>query len=678
MKWSDFTRFHLRLADPITVDWGTDAGLGAAAAAFPVPLSDQAKSPTKITARLSVFRHLCLGVLTIACMQSLGLLQTATAQSFPPGTGRYWKRNSTPPPPKISTTPIRSVEEIAAIRQKFDQASQTAEKSSALADTSAKDLANASTQSAQLQAHADSMAQELAVKTQALSDALKVATTANKTVEDLSRPLTGVSGRAARPNFTSAMHEQLNSALLEQTKANSAVTDAQSQVDQANAVSKSAQADSYAASQHLAELAATLVKVRAAAIENQAAANEAKNNLDEALAPPAIHASKGGFGFTQPIKVTASGSAPANSIHKSGSKDATDDFKVENDCSAARAGATCQIVVAFHPSGSDTREEVELRYGEKASVIITGQVDPDTDTAPIPRQHFFPLNRPPAVPDGLDGLGQKLEADFGIMLDMTNAFWSQEKSFSYLNQTQFFYNTGSSSSTLKADVASMVFPGGTQLSLATNIPVGTSNSTPKSTAQQALSIRPGSTAASTPSMTSAQAAQATQNLVDGGNLLLRASWPLYWYAPKYMNFEASGLVVAREGLDIPNFNGANTVATDPINHFNISNEWYLQFDALPAKQGGDSQGSIFLDAKYGFDYVSTAFANQAGFVHNWNKGILSQITGGLVFSGKLNIIASRNFGPDQTWIDTSSGAAVTENNFRSWSVGVKYATNQSK
>ena len=628
-------------------------------------------------ASLGFLKYLCIGALTIVCIQMIGFPMAATGQSFAPGTGRYWKRNPTPSA-RFSQSLAHSSEEIANISRTMDQTSRAALEMSAQAERSANDLAAAQAAATQAKARADAMAQELAVKAQSVIIATEQAALAGKRVQDLTEQLAGGKGPAALSKSARAMQEQLNAGLAEETSASEALNAAKFQLEQANDVLFVARADASKASQHEAELEVTAAGARTAATEAQAAADRAKQNLAGAKATPAVITSpKGGFGFSQlSVTVTSCSDGLATSIQKLGNTDSTNDFKVEQTCRKDGSESNWHIMVAFHPSGTDA-EQVTLVYGTM-TVDLSGQVDAAPDTTAVPQQQFFPLNRHPAVPDDPYGLGQKLEADFGIMLDVSNAFWSQEASLSYLNQTQYFFNTGSSSSTLKADVASMVFPGGTQLTLATNISVGTSNSTPKSGAQTAVFARTGATAASPPSMTSDQATQAAQNLVDGGNLLLRASWPLYWYEPKYLNFEVSSLVVGRDGLDIPNFNGANTVATDPINHFNISNEWYLQFDALPAKQGGDSQGSVFLDAKYGFDYVSTEFAHQAGFVHNWNKGFLGQITGGLVFSGKLDIVASRNFGPDQTWTDSTSGATVTKNNFRSWSVGVKYATNQSK
>jgi hypothetical protein len=641
---------------------------------------------------------MCKLTLVLAC---LGAVQTGLfAQSFAPSTGSYWKRNPAPPIPLVG-----SQGNPAEAKKKWDDATRKYNDAAAAAQKKAADYAKTASDSKKAQAEAANAKQLVSGKTEALTFAQDTLKLNQSELENLKQQRQAITPAQKKTKEYGARITGLNFALVDRegsvTAAETAVKEAQAEVDQAtrDATTKSAEAESAIKAENDAEAA---YRDAERDVENKSvdveAAKEQVNNP-----PIEIPSSEGGFGFSDLINVhIPQDGAPKFSarIHKSGDTDSTNDFKVEHDCPPLMTDHKCLLMVGFRPSGKVaetvnlvywTKDEGEGKEYKERTVQITGTVGETGEGDPTPDpKYFLPLNRSPNTPEDIyetlppEGkqkrrLEYRLQRDFGVMRDVSNAFWAQEKTLSYLSQAQYFYNTGSGSGTLSADFASMVFPGGTQVALALNTSVGTDNSTPpQNPATPAIFKGAATTSSAPPKMSSAQAAQAAQNLVDGGNVLLRGSWPLIMFAPKYQNLSIYSFVVGREGIDIPNFSGANTVANNPINHFNISNEWYAQVLAWPADKSEESAGSIFVDAKYGFEKVSSEFAKQAGFKNNWDHGFLWQVTGGLTFAHKINIVASRNFGPDQTWTDSTSGAATTQNNFAQWSVGVKYDTKQSK
>jgi hypothetical protein len=51
---------------------------------------------------------------------------------------------------------------------------------------------------------------------------------------------------------------------------------------------------------------------------------------------------------------------------------------------------------------------------------------------------------------------------------------------------------------------------------------------------------------------------------------------------------------------------------------------------------------------------------------------IAQVSAGILINGVVKIAASRAFGPSQTYIDSTSMAQKTINNFQTWSIAIAY------
>jgi hypothetical protein len=132
--------------------------------------------------------------------------------------------------------------------------------------------------------------------------------------------------------------------------------------------------------------------------------------------------------------------------------------------------------------------------------------------------------------------------------------------------------------------------------------------------------------------------------------------------------------VAKEGVDIQNFkSGTSTNVNNPTSHSSAQMEGYLQYNAINLAPGSSSlyAGAIFVGGSYGYSYMSHDYARDYGFGSNVNNGI-GQVSAGFLINNVANIALSRAFGPSQTYIDSTSMAQTTVNNFKSWSFGITY------
>jgi hypothetical protein len=252
-------------------------------------------------------------------------------------------------------------------------------------------------------------------------------------------------------------------------------------------------------------------------------------------------------------------------------------------------------------------------------------------------------------------------------INEVNSFFTMDSTASYFSQIKSIYNGASGSATLAADLATLNFPVGLQITATTNIQAGPANSVPPAMGMA-------------PSLSATGAAQAAQNMLNGGNLLISALYPVIGYNVNGQN-NAGNLaitlnLVAREGIDIQNFKaGTSTLVNSAPSHTNAGLEAYLVYNAInpPDPSSGSTSafaGSVFLGGSYGYSYTSHAYTLDYGIAHQSNA--LAQISAGLVVNNIVKIAISRGFGPRQTYNDSTTNLPVTVNNFKTWSIGISY------
>lgn len=243
---------------------------------------------------------------------------------------------------------------------------------------------------------------------------------------------------------------------------------------------------------------------------------------------------------------------------------------------------------------------------------------------------------------------------------------------SFFDQIKSIYNQASSSSTISADLTSLNFSSGWQMTAGTNVQAGSSGSTTTVTS------------GAIPTLSANGAAQAAQNMIYGGNFTLRAVFPVVGAGIQTslpggiggtMNF------VLQEGTDIQNFKpGTSTNVNSPPLHTAAGMEGYLLANSINLAPGTDSSsntfaGQIFIGGSYGYSYTSHDYARDYGFgsVH---RGV-GQASAGILIKNVAKISISRGFGPSQVYIDSTSGAKMKVNNFKSFSFGIAYQSTSS-
>jgi hypothetical protein len=245
-----------------------------------------------------------------------------------------------------------------------------------------------------------------------------------------------------------------------------------------------------------------------------------------------------------------------------------------------------------------------------------------------------------------------------------NNFYGTVGTFSYLRQVKSIYNGASSSATISADIASLNFLNGMQLTAGTNIQAG--GSSPASV-----------TSGTIPTLSAMSAGQATQNMLYGGTIVASGSYPLVVGGADQIN-SLGGLgilidLVGREGIDVQNFSaGTSTSVVSPSSHSSAQLEGYLQYNSTNlATSSSTYAGAVFVGGSYGYSYTSHDYARDYGFGNRVNNDI-GQVSAGIVISGVAKIALSRAFGPPQTYIDSTSSVQTRINNFQSWSFGIAY------
>ncbi len=254
--------------------------------------------------------------------------------------------------------------------------------------------------------------------------------------------------------------------------------------------------------------------------------------------------------------------------------------------------------------------------------------------------------------------------------DNINTFFGSAGSLSYFGQIKSIYNGASSSATVSADIASLNFSRGFQVTGGTNIQAGSSGAT---------SVSPGTV----PTLSASAAGQAVQNMLYGGTIYASALLPLSSYGADSVNstdgFGFSVNLVGREGVDIQNFkSGTSTNVVAPPSHGSVKIESYLQYNSINLSPGSSQfAGAIFVGGSYGYNYTSHGYARDYGFGNNVSNGV-GQVSAGILVSGVAKIAVSRAFGPSQTYIDSTTKTQTTVNNFKAWSFGITYQSPPAK
>ena len=244
-----------------------------------------------------------------------------------------------------------------------------------------------------------------------------------------------------------------------------------------------------------------------------------------------------------------------------------------------------------------------------------------------------------------------------------NAFFQTNGPITYFNQVKSIYNGASGAATVSADLVTLNFGIGMQVTATTNVQAGSSG---------ASSVSSGTV----PTLSANGAGQATQNMLYGGTFVASELYPFAAFGGSKVG-SPGGLgisldFVAKEGADIQNFkSGANVNVVSPPFHGSAQMEGYLQYNSINLNSSGAFQGAIFVGGSYGYSYTAHGYARDYGFGNRVNNDI-GQASVGILINGVAKISVSRAFGPSQTYIDSTTMAQTTVNNFKAWSFGIAY------
>jgi hypothetical protein len=320
-------------------------------------------------------------------------------------------------------------------------------------------------------------------------------------------------------------------------------------------------------------------------------------------------------------------------------------------------GATCTTLVPFDTTYSDRGLTAGTTYTYRVRAIAGGQTSgPSSRVTVKTASASFTCLLFPTRPGCMD-FGTDKQANI-------NSFYNTDGTYSFFNQINSIYNGASGSATVSADVTSLNFPNGMQVTVKTNIQAGSSGTTTASSG-------------TVPTLSANGAGQATQNMLYGGTFLISAMYPLLVTgADKMASTGAFGTffdLIAKEGADIQNFKSGTSVSvTSPPTHSSVQIEGYIQYNSTNLAPGSKNfAGALFVGGSYGYSFMSHGYARDYGFGTNVNNGI-GQVSAGILINGVARITVSRAFGPSQTYIDSTSMAQTTVNNFKSWSFGITY------
>lgn len=228
-------------------------------------------------------------------------------------------------------------------------------------------------------------------------------------------------------------------------------------------------------------------------------------------------------------------------------------------------------------------------------------------------------------------------------IDQINGFYLTATSLSYFGQIKSIYNGASNAAMVSADIASLNFMNGMQITAGAN-------------------VQAGSAAAS-----SQRLAQAAQNMLYGGTFLVSAIYPILGAGLTSTstpgNLALSIDAVGRDGIDIQNFKLTSTQVSAMPSHSSAQIEGYVVYNAINA-------GSVFIGGAYGYSYTSHGYARDYGIPNVSNR--LGQISVGIMVNKDVSLTVSRAFGPPQTYFDNGLNRVNMVNNFKAWSIGIRY------
>ena len=205
--------------------------------------------------------------------------------------------------------------------------------------------------------------------------------------------------------------------------------------------------------------------------------------------------------------------------------------------------------------------------------------------------------------------------DFGSGKDANiNTFYGTNGSLSYFNQIKSIYNGASGSATVSADIASLNFSDGMQVTAGTNVQAGSSGATTASSG-------------TLPTLSANGAAQATQNMLYGGTVFASALYPLIATGGDKLgstgSFGTLVDLVGREGVDIQNFKSGTSISVNsPQSHSSVQLEGYLQYNSTNLAPGSTKfAGALFFGGSYGYSYTSHSYARDYGFGSDVSNGV---------------------------------------------------------
>jgi hypothetical protein len=358
-----------------------------------------------------------------------------------------------------------------------------------------------------------------------------------------------------------------------------------------------------------------------------------------------------------------------------------DSDKPGDPCSDSNtvAAGQCMILIGFSPadqSAITATLSVQFLTGPASTVTLKANGAAAT-TCVLPRHKFLPLRQDftpgkiyPLLPASIPpGLAEKIYNDLHdpIRRTLVNCFYNTTTPFTVFNQYRSIYNAASGSDTVKLQIGSMNFGNGMQVTLATNPQISTNGSS--STAASSGTLTGG-----LPTLSSTSSAQAAQNILNGGTFYGEDLYPLFSRQGTWMATLDGTL---REGIDIQKFNNTSTTLTNPSSHTFVGLNSYFQYNSVSsAANSTDPAGSIFVSAMYGYNLMNHTYSVQNGFGGRINTQ-LAQVTAGVLLKGTVNIAASYGFGPSQRYIDSTTMATTSINNFNKWSVALSYQTSSS-
>ena len=161
--------------------------------------------------------------------------------------------------------------------------------------------------------------------------------------------------------------------------------------------------------------------------------------------------------------------------------------------------------------------------------------------------------------------------------DNINTFFGSAGNLSYFGQIKSIFNGASSSATVSADIASLNFSRGFQVTGGTNIQAGSSGVTDVS-------------AGTIPTLSASAAGQAVQNMLYGGTIYASALLPLSSYGADSTNstdgFGFSVNLVGREGVDIRILRLVRVLMwLHHRPHGSVKIESYLQYNSINLSPG---------------------------------------------------------------------------------------------